>query len=79
MQDMGVYTEERMQVVVRSALRLCAGLYVVVATGLYLVFGDKVEGDVLLNFEPATLMPILGSFAPVICNVVRCAVMLGFC
>lgn len=44
------------------AVALTCALFLLIALGSYAVFGEGVQGDVLHNFTPAELRPLLGEF-----------------
>ena len=46
--------------IVRTAGCGCVGLYLLVASFGYILFKDKVQGDVLLNFGCDALEPLVG-------------------
>ena len=50
-------------------------VYVVIGVGLYLLFLDSTESDVLLNFSSGGLKPIVGGL---ISNVITYCVLLGY-
>ena len=50
-------------------------VYVVIGVGLYLLFLDSTESDVLLNFSSGGLKPIVGSL---ISDIITYCVLLGY-
>ena len=50
-------------------------MYVIIGVGLYLVFLDSTESDVLLNFSSGSLEEVVGSLAA---DIVTYCVLLGY-
>ncbi|KAK9836206.1 hypothetical protein WJX84_010859, partial [Apatococcus fuscideae] len=61
MKDLKNYTEKRMVGTIDLGLGLCTSAYVMAGIGGYLLFGGHPAEDVLKNFTPAALTPLLGS------------------
>lgn len=59
-QDLPPRHYNKMPKIVRTAGCGCVGLYLLVASFGYILFKDKVQGDVLLNFGCDALEPLVG-------------------
>ena len=60
MEELKPYTHRRMCWAIQSGLVGTLGIYITLATSLYIAFQSNTHGDILLNLTPHSLQPLLG-------------------
>lgn len=60
MEELKPYSHRRMSLAVHSGLIGTFGIYITLATSLYIAFQSSTNGDILLNLTPHSLEPLLG-------------------
>ncbi|CAK0780575.1 hypothetical protein CVIRNUC_005099 [Coccomyxa viridis] len=75
MRELKDFSARRWSIVLNWSLTFCTVVYVIIGVGLYLVFLDSTESDVLLNFSSGSLEDIVGSLAA---DIITYCVLLGY-
>lgn len=71
-------TTQQMRKVASGAVATTTALYMLIAIGSYLVFGEAIQSDVLHNFTPQSLVAVVPVWlAELLCVTVRLSFLLG--
>ncbi|CAL8468634.1 g8174 [Coccomyxa elongata] len=75
LRELKAYSHRRWAIVLHWSLGLCTIFYLIIGVGLYLVFQDDTQSDVLLNFSVKSLGPLVGD---AIAEAITYTVWLGY-